>query len=35
MESIADINSDEVEKIEIFISCRSLKDMDTMSKSDP
>ena len=26
---------DDREKIEIYVSCRSLKDMDTFSKSDP
>ena len=26
---------DDREQIELFISCRSLKDMDVMSKSDP
>jgi hypothetical protein len=28
-------NQDDREKIEIFISCRSLANLDTFSKSDP
>ena len=30
-----EFSSDDKEKIELFISCRSLKNLDTFSKSDP
>ena len=28
-------NADEVQKVEIFVACRKLLDLDTFSKSDP
>lgn len=28
-------HEDDREKVELFFSCRKLKDMDTFSKSDP
>lgn len=34
--TIRDIaHEDDREKVEIYFSCRKLKDMDTFSKSDP
>ena len=35
MEFAGPVASDDFQKIEIFLACRKLKDLDVFSKSDP